>query len=51
MMNNFSCVCNAKKLHRLIFDGGNIIGTYHLDLCHSCFLTQNKKFLVEVNDL
>ena len=45
-MNNFSCNCNTKKQHRLIFDGSNVIGDYTLDLCNSCYFAQDKKFLI-----
>jgi len=46
MLGNSSCNCNAKKQHRLFFDGGTILGEYALDLCNGCYFTQNKKFLI-----
>jgi len=47
---NFSCSCGKKKRHRLVFDGG-ILGTYKLELCNSCYFSQDKKFLISEETL
>ncbi|MCH7649345.1 MAG: hypothetical protein IIA83_12170 [Thaumarchaeota archaeon] len=41
----FSCICNNKKTHKLVFDGG-VLGNYTVSLCHSCYLSQDKKFMI-----
>ena len=41
----FSCQCDRKKTHKLIFDGG-VLGNYTVFQCHSCYLSQDKKFLI-----
>ena len=41
----FSCICNNKKTHRLIFDGG-VLGNYTINICSSCYLTQGKTFMI-----
>ena len=43
---SYACPCSAKKKHRLVFDGG-ILGQYHLELCSSCYIAQDKKFLIK----
>jgi len=43
---SFACHCSAKKTRRLAFDGG-ILGHYHLELCNSCYVVQDKKFLIK----
>lgn len=40
-----SCRCKNKKTHKQIFDGG-ILGNYIINLCDSCYLSQNKKFMI-----
>lgn len=42
---NFECPCAAKKKYKLVFDGG-VLGYYSLELCKSCYVIQNKKFLI-----
>jgi len=41
----FSCSCKEKKQYKLVFDGG-VLGTYTILQCVSCYLSQNKKFLI-----
>jgi len=41
----FSCSCKTKKTHKLVFDGG-ILEQYSLELCGSCYVVQDKKFLI-----
>jgi len=41
----FYCNCNFKKKYKLVFDGG-LLGEYTLSLCHSCYLSQDKKFMI-----
>lgn len=41
----FSCICNKEKTHKLIFDGG-VLGNYTINLCNSCYLSQDKKFMI-----
>ena len=41
----FSCICKKKKTHKLVFDGG-VLGNYTINLCSSCYLTQDKKFMI-----
>jgi len=43
--NFFSCKSDEKKSHKLVFDGG-ILGNYVVSLCHSCYLSQDKKFMI-----
>jgi len=40
----FSCNHSTKKF-KLIFDGG-VLGPYTVELCSSCYSTQEKKFLI-----
>ena len=39
------CQCKAKKKYKLIFDGG-ILGTYDVFLCSQCYVSQDKKFMI-----
>jgi len=41
----FVCACRSKKKHRLVFDGG-VLGHFSLELCGSCYVAQDKKFLI-----
>lgn len=41
----FSCSCKTKKTHKLVFDGG-VLGNYTVSLCHPCYLSQDKKFMI-----
>ena len=41
----FTCLCKAKKEQRLVFDGG-VLGHYILELCSTCYVAQDKKFLI-----
>ena len=41
----FQCFCESQKKHRLILDG-SVLGHYILELCASCYVTQDKKFLL-----
>jgi len=44
-MRNYPCSCNNNKKYKLEFDGG-VVGNYVLELCSSCYLAQDKKFLI-----
>jgi len=39
-----SCPHRTKKF-KLVFDGG-VLGNYTVSLCHSCYLSQDKKFMI-----
>lgn len=42
----FSCKCKARKTTLLTLDGG-VCGIYELELCKSCYLKHDKKFLIK----
>lgn len=42
---SFSCYHSPKKF-KLSFDGG-LLGQYCLEICSSCYVDQNKKFLIK----
>jgi len=41
----FSCN-HSPKIRRLIFDGG-LGEVYCLEICHDCYIIQNKKFVIK----
>ena len=41
----FECQCNKQKKVRLTFDGGTS-GSYHIELCKSCFEKEDEEFLI-----
>ena len=46
MLNEFIFYCNhLPKTFKLTFDRG-VLGNYTLELCHSCYDSQDKKFLI-----
>lgn len=42
----FMCKCARPKKHRLTIDGGST-GTYQLECCNSCYLKEDKRFVIE----
>ena len=46
-MNSYRCQCSAKKVHRLVFDGGSAVGQYEVNICNECYPKTTKKFLLE----
>lgn len=46
----FSCLCDKKKQHKLVFDGG-ILGEYTVEVYSSCFVTHTRKFLIQESTL
>jgi len=41
----YLCHDNLQKKYRLVFDGGSS-GQYVVELCHSCYKKENKRFLI-----
>lgn len=46
----FHCPCKEKKSHRLVFDGGSS-GNYQVELCSKCYENQDKKFLINEENI
>ena len=46
-LDNYSCSCSRPKKYHLTFDGGKIIGIYHLDVCEKCNANIEKNFLIK----
>jgi len=46
IQDTYTCLCDAKKQHRLVFDGGSIIGHYQLELCQKCYDKEDKRFVI-----
>jgi len=42
----FVCKCNRSKKYRLTIDGGST-GQYQLECCNSCYLKEDKHFVIE----